>query len=77
MEPTFAAFNFKSSSNDQDGRSPSTLEENIDTCRFPTSMDPKKREALPSSWLSQFDFLGFDEKRRTMHSMFHFNETND
>ena len=60
MQPTFAAINFKSSSNDQDGPSPSTLEENIDTCRFPTSMDPKIREALPSSWLSQFDLLGFD-----------------
>ena len=48
MQPSFAAFNFKSLSNDQDGRSPSTLEENIDTCRFPTSMDPKKREVLPS-----------------------------
>ena len=43
MQPTFAAFNFKSSSNDQDGPLPSTLEENIDTCRFPTSMDPKKK----------------------------------
>ena len=39
MQPTFAAFNFKSSSNDQDGQSPSTFEENIDTCRF----DPQKR----------------------------------
>ena len=77
MQPTFAAFNFKSSSNDQDGPSPSTLEENIDTCRFHTNMDPQKREALPSSWLSQFDLLGFNEKRGTMHLMFHFNETND
>ena len=75
MQPTFAAFNFKSSSNDQDGWSPSTLEENIDTCQFPTSMDPKKRGVLPSSWLSQFDLLGFYEKRGTMHLMFHFNET--
>ena len=73
MQPTFAAFNFKSSSNYQDGRSLSTLEENIDTRRFPTSMDPKKREVLPSSWLSQFDLLGFDEKRGTMYLMFHFN----
>ena len=40
MQPTFAAFNFKSSSNDQDGPSTSTLEENIDTCRFPTNMEP-------------------------------------
>ena len=40
MQPTFAAYNFKSSSNDQDGLSPSTLEENIDACRFRTSMDP-------------------------------------
>ena len=72
MHPTFAAFNFKSASNDQDGPSPSTLEENTDTCRFPTSMDPKKREVLPSSWISQFDLLGFDEKRGTMHLIFHF-----
>ena len=77
MQPTFAAFNFKSSSKDQDGPSLSTLEENIDTCRFPTSMDPRKREALPSPWLSQFHLLGFDKKRGTMHLMFHFNETND
>ena len=77
MQPTFAAFNFKSLSNDEDGRSHSTLEEHIDTCQFPTRMDPKKREVLPSSWLSQFDLLGFDEKRGTMHLMFHFNETND
>ena len=77
MQPTFAAFNFKSSSNDQDRPTPSTLEENIDTCRFPTSMYPKKREVLPSSWLIQFDLLGFDEKRGTMHLIFHFNETND
>ena len=77
MQPTFAAFNFKSSSNDQDGPSPSTLEENIDTCRFPTSIDQKKKKkkkkkVLPSSWLSQFDLLGFDEKRGTMLLMFHF-----
>ena len=37
----------------------------------------KKREVFPSSWLSQFDLLGFDEKRGTMHLMFHFNETYD
>ena len=49
MQPTFAAFNFKSSSNGQDGLSPSTLEENIDTCGFTTSMDPIKREVLPSA----------------------------
>ena len=76
MQPTLAAFNFKSSSNDQDGPSASTLEENIDACRFPTSVDSKKREAFPSSWLSQFDLVGFDEKRGTMHLIFHFNETN-
>ena len=35
---------------------------------------PKKREVLPFSWLSQFDLLGFDEKRGTIHLMFHFNE---
>ena len=40
MQPTFAAFNCQSSSNDQDGPSPSTLEENIDECQFPTCMDP-------------------------------------
>ena len=40
MQPTFAAFNFKSSSNDEDGPSPNTSEKNIDACRFPTSMDP-------------------------------------
>ena len=44
--------------------------------QFPTSMDPKK-EVLPSSLLSQFDLLSFDEKRGTMHFMFHFNETTD
>ena len=44
MQPTLAAFNFKSSSNDQDGPSASTLEENIDACRFPTSVDQKKKE---------------------------------
>ena len=72
MQPTFAAFDFKSLSNDQNGPSLSTLEENIDACRFPTSMDPQKREVLPSSWLSQFDLLGFDEKRGKMHLMVHF-----
>ena len=77
MQPTLAAFNFKSSSNDQVGPSPSTLEENIDACRFPTSLGLKKREVFPSLWLSQFDLLGYDEKRGTMHLMFHFNETND
>ena len=77
MQPTFPAFNFKSLSNDQDGPSPSTLEENIDVCRFPTNMDPPKKEVLPSSWLSQFDLLGFDEKRQMVHLMFHFNETKD
>ena len=40
MQPTFAVFNFKSLSNDQDGPSASKFEENIDACRFPTSMDP-------------------------------------
>ena len=78
MQPTFAAFNFTSSSNDQDGPLPSKLKENKDACRFPTSMEhppppppkKKKREVLPSSWLSQFDLLGFDEKRGTMHLMF-------
>ena len=34
------------------------------------ALAPKKRKAFPSSWLSQFDFLGFDEKRGTMHLMF-------
>ena len=77
MQPTLAAFNFKSSSIDQDGPSRSTLEENIDACRFPTSVDQKKREVFPSSWLSQFELLCFDEKRGTVHLMFHFNETND
>ena len=45
--------------------------------RSPTSVGPKKRKVFPSSWLSQFDLLGFDEKRGTMHLMFHFNETID
>ena len=45
MQPTFAAFNSRSSSNDQDGPSPSTLEENIDACSFPTSMDTKKKRS--------------------------------
>ena len=76
MQPTFPAFNFISLSNDQDGPSPSTLEENIEACRFPTSTDPPKK-VLPSSWLSQFDLLGFDEKRGKTHLMLHFNETND
>ena len=46
MQPTLAAFNFKSLSNDQDGPSPSTSEENIDACRFPTttSVGPKKEK---------------------------------
>ena len=48
MQPTFAAFNFKSSSNDQDGSSPSTLEENIDACRFPTRVDPPKTNGSAS-----------------------------
>ena len=43
MQP-LAAFNFKSLSNDQDGPSPCTFEENIDTCRFPTSVGPPKKE---------------------------------
>ena len=49
MQPTFAAFNFKSLSNDQDGLSPSTLEKNVDACCFPTSVDPppkKKRNCF-------------------------------
>ena len=70
-QPTFAAFNFKSSSNDQDGPSLSTLEENIDTCRFPT-WTPKKEKCFRPHGLASFD-----EKRGTMHLMFHFNETND
>ena len=77
MLPTLAALNFKSLSNDQDGPPSSTLEENIDACRFPTSMGPKKRKVFPSSWLNQFDLLGINEKRGMMHLMFHFNETND
>ena len=43
----------------------------------PTSIGPKKRKAFPSSWHSQFDLPGFDEKIGTMHLMFHFNETVD
>ena len=77
MQPTLAASNFKISSNDQDRPSLSTLEENIDACRFPTSKGPKNREVFPSSWFSHFDLFGFDKKRGTMHLMFHFNETND
>ena len=42
---------------------------------IPYKHGPQKREVLPSSWLSQFDLLGFDEKRGTMHLMFYFNET--
>ena len=30
----------------------------------------KKTKAFPSSWLSQFDLLGFNKKRGTMHLMF-------
>ena len=44
MQPTFAAFNFKSSSNDLDGRSSSTLEENIDTCHKPYKHGPQRNE---------------------------------
>ena len=46
MQPTFAAFNFKNSSNGQDGPSPSTLEENIDACRFHTSVGPQKKRSV-------------------------------
>ena len=46
MQPTLAAFNFKSPSN-QDGPSRSTLEENINACRFLTSVGPQKRKVFP------------------------------
>ena len=46
MQPTLAAFNFKNSSNGQDGPSLSTLEENIDACRFHTSVGPQKKRSV-------------------------------
>ena len=46
MQPKLAAFNFKSSSNDQDGQSPSTLEENIGPYRFPMSVGQKKKRSV-------------------------------
>ena len=78
-QPTLASFNFKRSSSDQDGPRPSKLEENIDTCSPSITYEhgPKKIKVFPSSWLSQFDLLGFYEKRGTMHLIFHFNETID
>ena len=86
-QSTLASFNFKKSSNDPDGQSLSNLHRKkilTHVCRrSPTSVAPppkkkkKKRKAFPSSWLSQFDLLGFDEKRGTIHLMFHFNETID
>ena len=53
--------------------------EPCDACSpsIPYKGGPKKRKAFPSSWLTQFDLLGFDEKRGTMHLMFYFNETID
>ena len=38
---------------------------------------PPKNKVFPSSWLSQFDLHGFDEKQGSMHLMFHCNETLD
>ena len=79
-QPTMASFNFERSSNDQDGPLPGTQEEDIDACSpsIPYKRGPpKKRKVFPSSWLSQFDLIGFDEKRGNMHLMFHFNETID
>ena len=43
MQLKFAAFNFKSSSNDQDGLSPSTLEENIDASHFSFCKTPSQK----------------------------------
>ena len=57
MQPTLAAFNFKSLSNDQDGPSPSTLEENIDACQLPTSVGPKKEKCFHPHGLATLTFL--------------------
>ena len=75
MQLTFSAFNFRRSSNDQDG--PSHWKKILTHADSLQAWTPKKREALLSSQLSQFDLLGFNEKRGTIHLMFHFNETND
>ena len=45
--------------------------------RSPTSLGQKKRKAFQSSCLSQFDLLGLNKKRGTMHLIFHLNETID
>ena len=76
MQPSFAAFNFKSLSNHQDGPLPSFLEEKIDTCQFPTSMDPKKVKCFNPHGLASLTCL-VSMRKETMHLMFHFNETND
>ena len=84
-QPILTSLNFKRSSDDQDGQSPSTLEKNIDACspsipykRGPYCPPPFKRKTFPSLWFRQFDLLGFDENRGTKHLIvFHFNETID
>ena len=78
-QPTLASFNFKKSSNDQDG--PHRVHKKKISMHvrrlFPTSVGPPKNKVFPSSWLSQFDLHGFDEKQESMHLMFHCNETID
>ena len=43
---------------------------------IPYKRGPKKNSKT-SSWLTKFDLLCSEEKRGTMHLMFHFNETID
>ena len=61
--------NFKRSSNDQDGPSTSTYEENFDACSpsIPYKRRPKKK---PSSWLGQFDCLVSTRKEELCISCF-------
>ena len=57
MQQTLAAFNFKISSNDQDGPSLSTFEENIDACGFPTSEGRKKEKCFHPHGLASLTCL--------------------
>ena len=64
---TLASFNPKRSSNDRDEPSSSTEEEywRMFAINPLQAWAPKKRNTFPSSWLSQFDLLGFDKERGT------------
>ena len=77
MQPTFAAFDFKVCQVTRMDCHQVQWKKILTHADSLQAWTPKKREELPSSWLSQFDLLGFDEKRGTMHLMFHFNEIND